>query len=199
MATRDTESRTAGIAARAEQVVDKITTEAIAPKTTSPTPAVEPSPVATPAKELGASDVREVSDLVGRMGRLVIKFPENTKTSGASVRVFVGETPTGDASISKYGHCTAELMPGFYSVEISGRPAGVFEVKSRHETRVHTGVLRLTLSSGTSVTLYAPGAASHFQSLYGSHDVALPVGDTEVSIAGRRERVTIQRDEIKEF
>jgi hypothetical protein len=86
-----------------------------------------------------------------------------------------------------------------YCLDINGLPAGTVEVKSRHETRVHTGVLRLQLSSSTFVQLHKPGEAKPFFTHYGAKDVGLPLGDIEVEVAGQRELVSIEKDKVKEF
>jgi hypothetical protein len=155
--------------------------------------------VVASAAATGPCDIREATDLGGRTGRLIIQFAGGADTSGAPIAVRAGEDQGSAMAVSKYGELSAELLPGKYRVEITGRLAGVFEVKARHETRVHTGVVRFKLSEGTPVALYAPGQKTHFHSFYGPCDVGLPVGDIEVGIAGGRERMVVERDKVQEF
>ncbi len=71
------------------------------------------------------------------------------------------------------------------------------EVRSRHDTRVKVGVLRVNAGSSTRTRVLRDGV--EVRADYGNAQFGLPVGDYEVEVAGGRERVTIPDGAIVDF
>lgn len=170
-------------------------------------PAVETSPATqTPAagrgRTAGPFDIAKNDAMKGRLGRLLVSFAGETQASGSLVKVYAAGDPKDKLSkqiATEYGVLTKELMPGSYHVSISGRLVDAIPVESGHDTRLHTGVLRVNAASDTLVKLFEVGATSAVHSFYGAADVGLPVGPIEVEIGGQRSAVTVEDGKITEF
>lgn len=131
------------------------------------------------------------------LGRIVVAFPEGSKAEGTPIGIF----KAGDKkSIERgYGVMAADLIPGQYDVEVSGRRVRVVEVRAAHDTKVRVGVLRVRVGSGTPIGIFERGGKDQLTRFYGSSDIGLPVGQYDVEVAGQRAPVTIKEDAITEF
>ena len=136
-------------------------------------------------------------ELKGRLGRLVVSFPADTRISGTRT----GVNRSGDAKEieAKYGNAQIELLPGTYDVTINGRVLTGVTVQSHQDTLIHVGVLRLNGSSSTRFGIFEPGGKDELQAKYGDADIGLPVGEYDVSIKDVRERVKIAAAAVTEF
>ena len=135
--------------------------------------------------------------LAGRLGRLLVAFPQGADVSSSRVDVFkAGEK----ASIQGgFGAQTWDLLPGTYAVSISGaRVAGV-TVQSGHDTRVRVGILRIKAGASTRVDLLDAGGKSTFAGGFGAQVIGLPVGTFRVQVAGQSEAVSIHEGKITEY
>ena len=134
-----------------------------------------------------AHTVVENPDLTGRLGRIIVAFPEGTSPSGTKIEV----RPAGgkDSRASNFGGITADLLPGTYDVVISGVVIPGVEVRSRHDTQIAVGVLRVSAGSSTRVQVLSGQQA--VASGFGKGQYGLPAGAYEVEVSGQRERVTI--------
>lgn len=137
-------------------------------------------------------------ELKGSMGRIVVEFPKDTKTADTHVAINkAGEKKSGG---TEYGSVTAELLPGQYELVISGARVGGAEVKSRHDTRIPVGVLRIiTSDKNTTVAVLSADGSKQLNTGYGSRDVGLPAGVYMVKVAGQTASVEIKAGEVKEF
>ena len=145
----------------------------------------------------GAYEIVPNPVLKGRLGRLLVTFPADTKISGT--RTGVHQSGNANEIEAKYGNVQIELIPGTYDVFINGQVVAGVTIQSHQDTRIHVGVLRLSGSSSTRFGIYAPGGAEELQAKYGDNDVGLPVGEYDVSIKDVRERVKITAGTITEF
>jgi hypothetical protein len=153
-------------------------------------------PAASQAGDAGdAYTVVENPELTGRLGRIVVAFPEGTDPS--STRIVIRPSGGGDDSAANYGGITADLLPGTYDVVISDVVIPAVEVRSRHDTEIAVGVLRVAAGSSTRVQVIRGGEV--VASGYGNMQVGLPAGVYEVEISGQREEITIVRGETVEF
>ena len=139
--------------------------------------------------------VVENPDLTGRLGRVIVAFPEGTSPSTTKIEV----RPAGgkDSSASNYGGITADLLPGAYDVVISDVLVPGAEVRSRHDTKIAVGVLRVSAGSTTKIQVFRDQQA--VASGYGKAQFGLPAGSYEVEISGRREPITIAAGGIVDF
>lgn len=171
---------------------------AAAPADTAPTPGTPtPGEEATPAAtaEAGAFTVVENPELAGRLGRVIVAFPEGSSPSTTRIEV----RPAGgkDSRASAYGGITADLLPGAYDVVISDVVVPGAEVRSRHDTKIAVGVLRVSAGSTTRIQVFRGQQA--VASGYGKGQFGLPAGAYEVEISGQREPITIAAGGIIDF
>ncbi len=159
-------------------------------------------PAAGSGGAAGPFDIAKNDALKGRLGRLLVSFADESMTTGSLVQVYAGGDSNDKRSkqvATHYGAFTKEFMPGSYHVAITGRLVEGIPVEAGHDTRVHTGVLRVNASSDTLVKLFEVGAKEAAHTCYGGADLGLPVGPVEVEISGQRDTVTIEDGKITEF
>ncbi len=154
-----------------------------------------------PASPGDAYVIQDNPELRGRLGRLVVSFPADSKTNGAKIEAFrPGES---SPAASSYGAMAADLLPGRYDVVVSGQRVPGVEVVSAKDTRLLVGVLRVQAGSGTKIVIHgqpaADGSAAPITSAYGETDFGLPVGSYGVEIAGQTESVAVEDGKIVEF
>lgn len=155
------------------------------------------SAVSRPAGGGGAFSVVANPELKGRLGRLVVSFPANTKIEGTRTSAC---RPGEAAEIEvKWGNTHLELLPGTYDIYINGRIVPGVTIQSKHDTLIHVGVLRFIGSSTTRFSVLAPDGKVELQVKWGDNDIGLPAGEYDVSIKDARERVKIAAGAITEF
>jgi hypothetical protein len=130
----------------------------------------------------------------GRLGRLIVTYPEGTN-AGAHIGVSRGDKHATDG----YGNKAFELLPGSYTVVISGKRVDNVTVQSGHDTKVKVGVLRVTAPGGTRIDVLDKDGKTHLTDGYGNKQFGLPIGTVYVSVAGQSEAVTIQEGKITDF
>jgi hypothetical protein len=151
---------------------------------------------AAPAAEGGAYEIAPAADLAGRLGRLVVAFPEGLAT-GTRIDVFKpGESKAVQA---EYGKLSAELLPGRYDVAVSQKRLGGIEVRAKHDTRVKVGVLRVKAGNNTRIDVLDADGKSKLNGDYGNAQFGLPVGGYHVLVAGQSEPVTIEDGKVVDF
>lgn len=134
--------------------------------------------------------------LRGRMGRLILAFPLGADVSASPVAVYrAGET---QAAQSSYGAQTWDLLPGSYVVTISGARVTGVTVQAGHDTKVLTGILRISAAGSTSVDILDAGGTK-VTGGYGSRAIGLPVGNFQVKVAGQAAPVSITAGKITDF
>ena len=154
-------------------------------------------PTATQAPEISPGSCCSVvpnPTMKGRLGRLVVTYPEGTK-AGARIGVSRGDKE----ATSGYGDKTFELLPGSYTVVISGKRVDNVTVQSGHDTKVKVGVLRVTAPGGTRIGVLDKDGKTELTSGYGNKEFGLPIGTVYVSVAGQSEAVTIKDGQITDF
>ena len=159
--------------------------------------AAQAQPPAAPAPEVFPGQCCSVvpnPTMKGRLGRLVVTYPEGTD-AGARIDVSKGEKP----ATSGYGNQAFELLPGSYTVVISGKRVDNVTVQSGNDTKVKVGVLRVTAPGGTRMDLLDKDTKTPLTSAYGNKQFGLPIGTVLVQIAGQSEAVTIQDGKITDF
>ena len=144
-------------------------------------------PTAAVSDQGGPYAVAENSSLTGRLGRIVVTFPQGTNAS--STRVQIRPAGGSEASGSGYGDTTIDLLPGQYDVEISNVVIPAVEVRSRSDSTIAVGVLRVSAGSSTRIQVFKGQAA--VASGYGNTQFGLPAGAYEVEVSGKRESITI--------
>lgn len=151
-----------------------------------------------PAQGEGSTDCCEVvtnPDLKGRMGRLIIQFPEGSKAGNTRVDVF---HPVEQRALAGgYGNQTVTLLPGIYDVDISKKRLPSVPVTSGRDTRVKVGLLRVSAGKDTRIDILDAG--KKLTGGYGDQAVGLPVGAFHVQVAGQAEGVMIEDGKVTEF
>ena len=118
---------------------------AAAPPTAAAPTTVPPGPATSaPAPAVGPSlaeccEVVVDSERKGRLGRLIVKFPDGFKAGNM------------------------ELLPGTYDVVISGKRVEGVTIKSGHDTKVKVGVLRVNAGASTRIDLVEPAGDKNLQ------------------------------------
>lgn len=119
-------------------------TDAVQPEhstASSPPPLQPPNPIVETQASSSCCDIVANPDLKGRLGRLVVNFPEGTKPASTRIDAFKpGEQKT---LVGGFGGHTFELLPGTYDVEISKKRLTGVLIQSAHDTRVKVGVLQV--------------------------------------------------------
>jgi hypothetical protein len=185
-----------------------------APTTSMPTPTSQTSPAIPPAQNqtVAAGQVQPPAapapdappsaccsvvpnpTMTGRLGRLVVTYPEGTD---ANARIDVSK---GDkAATNGYGNQAFELLPGSYTVVISGKRVDNVTVQSGNDTKVKVGVLRVTAPGGTRLDVLDMDGKTNLTNGYGNKQFGLPIGTVLLQIAGQSEAVTIQDGKITDF
>ncbi len=177
------------------------------PPKASETPSSVPQPTPLPesaAKTLapaqgeGSTDCCEIvanPELKGRMGRLIVQFPEGGKAGNTRVDIF--HPVEQKALAGGFGNQTVTLMPGIYDVDISKKRLPSVPVKTGHDTRVKVGLLHVSAGKDTRIDILDAG--KKLTGGYGEQTVGLPVGAFHVQVAGQTEGIEIQDGKVTEF
>lgn len=137
------------------------------------------------------------SSLKGRLGRLVVAYPDGA--SPGSTKVEVMKAHDQKVLNSGFGPQTFDLLPGVYEVKIAGKLVSGVTVESGHETNVKVGVLRITAGGSTKVEVLEPGGQLSLHSGFGNQLIGLPVGNYQVRVSGMTEPLLIQDAQITDF
>jgi hypothetical protein len=158
-----------------------------------------PQAAATPAA-VNPGDAFVVSpnpELKGRLGRLVISFPEGADVGGTRVDVY--KSGESKSIAGGYGSRTFDLLPGTHAVAIAGKLVEGVPVQSGNDTKLKVGAIRITAGSGTRVDLLDPATKKSLSGGYGNKQYGLPIGTIAVQVANQSELVTIQEGKITDF
>jgi hypothetical protein len=180
------------------------------PSGSAPAAAGSPSAESTPGSPTGSSiasnaaaAVSELarvvpnSDLKGRLGRLVVKFPDAAPCKDTHVRI---TRPQSDANVKAfYGSDSAEVTPGTYVVVVNNKPVPNLAVQSKSDTIVSVGVLHVSAGKDTHIDLLDSDGKKQLASGYGEQQWGLPPGKYFVRVAGASESVEIKADQVTEF
>ena len=161
---------------------------------------IQPEARTSPLRERGNQGLYEVvanPEMKGRLGRIVLNFAEGA--SIAETRTTIHKAAGSEMLRADYGVVAADMPPGTYDLEISGKRIEGIPVESGKDTRVHTGVLRTHGSKQTRMTISDVGSKSSFHVVYGNTEFGLPVGEYEIEISGQREKVAIEAGKVTDF
>ncbi len=131
----------------------------------------------------------------GRLGRLLVAFPEGANAEGTYTSVYKEQDKIADFK----GNNTVELLPGAYAVTISGKRVEGVTIRSGHDTKVRVGMLRVAAGKDTYVKLLNADKTLKLADGKGNFELGLPIGAVNVSIAGQAESVTIEEGKITDF
>jgi hypothetical protein len=168
-------------------------------------PQAAPAPQAAAPADVGLAKANPAEtyaitanpQLKGRLGRLIVAFPEGANAGGTRMDVYKVGQPTAIAG--GFGNQTLDLLPGTYAVVISGKRVEGVTVQSGHDTKVKVGVLRVTAGGGTRIDVLDPATKQALTGGFGNQQFGLPIGPVSVSVAGQSEPVTIQEGKITDF
>lgn len=132
----------------------------------------------------------------GRMGRLVVTYPQGTSPHQAVMYVY-------DAG-AKYLHkadssAAIDLTPGTYAVAINNKRVERITILAGHDTHVKVGVLRLSVGDSTRVSVYDADQKLELTRSNGNQDIGFPIGKVSVNVAGQTAAVTIEDGKITDF
>lgn len=162
--------------------------------TSSPTPTTGGGITSTSSgMAQGCCTILPNPTLKGRLGRLVVAFPDGAVPKNTRVDVM----KDGKVTQGGYGNQTWELLPGTYEIKISGKSVPNVTVKAGHDTTVKVGVLRVSAGKDTSVGVLDGG--NKLTSGYGNQVIGLPPGSFDIQVAGQTERVTISEGQVTDF
>jgi hypothetical protein len=136
-------------------------------------------------------------ELKGRLGRLVVAFPEGSSAGGTRIDVY--KSGENSSLAGGFGSQALDLLPGTYSVVISAKRVEGVTIQSAHVTKMKVGVLRVTAGGGTRVDVLDPNTQQALVGGFGNNQFGLPIGKFNVRVAGQSEAVTIQDGKIKDF
>ena len=142
----------------------------------------------------GCCEIVPNPDMRGRLGRVVVAFPEEV-----SARIDVYRPGETQAVAGGYGNVAFDLFPGTYDVDISGKRVTGVTVRSGNDTRVRVGVLRVNASDSTRIDIVDRADGRSLTGGYGTDLYGLPIGEVGVQIAGQTEVVVIEAGRLTEF
>jgi len=135
--------------------------------------------------------------LKGRLGRLVVAFPDGA--SPGSTKVEVMKAQDQKVLNSGFGSQIFDLLPGTYEVKISGKLISGVSVESGHDTNVKVGVLRVTAGGSTKVEVLEVNGQASLHGGFGNQLIGLPVGNYQIRVSGITEPLVIQDGQISDF
>jgi len=173
-----------------------------APSNTAPVQALDPSAtpeMKSPQAMAGSSccDLVPNPVLKGRLGRLVVVFPEGAKAGGTRIDVHQAGAP--DVIAGGWGNQKVELLPGTYAVVVSGKRVEGVTLQSGNDTTVKVGMLRVTAGGGTRIDVLDPDTKQTLTGGWGNQQIGLPLGQVSVRVAGQTQTVTIEDGKITDF
>jgi hypothetical protein len=149
---------------------------------------------ATSSASTSSHDIVPNPAMRGRLGRVVVAYPENVQP-----RIDVYRAGETQSVAGGYGDQAFDLFPGTYDVTISGKRVAGVTVRSGHDTRIKVGVLRVNASDGTRVDLVDGADGKDLVGGYGTDAYGLPIGEVAVRVAGQSETVKIEAGKVAEF
>ena len=156
-------------------------------------------PVSNPATSASAPwYLAPNPELKGRMGRVVVRFPDAKLGAGTFVELY----RDGKEVTHGYGEAAWELLPGMYDVQVLGERVAGCEVRTGHDTLVRTGMLTIELGASTFFRLFRKGGKQELTHGYGSLTTGLlchDSGEYEVEIQDQRGPVTVREGQIAKF
>jgi hypothetical protein len=159
------------------------------------------TPVAAPPTTLQAKSetyvVTPIVDAKGRLGRLVLKMPDEAKET----HYVVAKAGAGENRPVKsgYGALDATLLPGEYDVYLSKKLIAKVPVESGKQTALAIGEIKTTADKNTHVVIYDADGKKELFAGYGAHMIALPAGDYVLDISGANTPVTVKADNVAEY
>ena len=132
----------------------------------------------------------------GRLGRVGVRFPKDTPCSETHVIV---TKQGGGAAGAFYGSGQLDLLPGAYTVSISGKKVAAVNIAARNSSTIATGVLHINAAKGTHTEVLDDDHKTTLVGGYGEQQIGLPVGSYFVKVAGQSEAVEIKKDQVTEF
>lgn len=156
----------------------------------------------TSSREKGVQGVFELvanPEMKGRLGRVVIAYADGVTLNPDANRTGIYKEGENKEASYGYGRIARELAPGTYDLVINGKKVSGIPVKSGHDTRIPSGVLRLHGANELRFTIHEVGEESSFKVAYGNALVGLPAGDYEIEVSGSREKFTIEPGKITDF
>ncbi|HVS18517.1 MAG TPA: ABC transporter C-terminal domain-containing protein [Planctomycetota bacterium] len=133
--------------------------------------------------------------LTGRMGRIVVTFPDKQLLEKTHVAVL----RDGKKVTDRYGEGTWELLPGVHDVAVTSAKVVGCDVRAGHDTVVRVGLLQIELGEQTHFAVFPKGGTAKLFDTYGSAAIGLPVGEYEVEIQGQRVAVALRDGEVTRF
>ena len=168
----------------------------------APAATVQPARKNDTSRDKGVQGVFELvanPEMKGRLGRVVIAYADGAKLNPDANRTGIFKEGEDKEASYGYGPIARELAPGIYDLDVNGKKISGIPVKSGHDTRMPSGVLRLHGANETRFTIHDVGAESSLRSAYGNALVGLPSGDYEIEINGSREKFTIEPGKITDY
>ena len=160
-------------------------------------PASTKPPTKAPMAGAGAYSVVPNSQLKGRLGQIVVKYPEAAPCKETHTSIMKPGSTKNAAAF--YGTGDAELLPGAYNVKLGGKVVENVEVKSRSDSVITLGVLRVHAAKETHVAILDQDQKTQLAAGYGDNEYGLPIGKYFVKVAEQTEPVEIKANEVTDF
>lgn len=148
------------------------------------------------AADSGCCEVTPNPQLAEGMGRVVVSYPDDAKST--RLEVYAADDAS-KALDSRYGDAALELPPGSYAVTISGRRVAGVTVQAGHDTRIRVGVLHVFAGAETRIDLLDEASGATLGSGYGEGLYGFPIGSVVVQVAGQQGSVLIEDGKVTEF
>lgn len=168
----------------------------VAPASQAAPPPAQPTAAASASQPPADAYAISVNpDLKGRLGQLVVAFPEGVNLGKTHIFVYKEQNEVTNF----YGNKTIDLLPGTYTVAITGKRVEGVAIQSGHDSKVKVGMLRVNAGKDTHVFLLDADKKRELINGYGNQELGFPIGTVYVSVAGQSEPVTIQEGKITDF
>lgn len=137
------------------------------------------------------------AELKGRLGRLLVRFPDASIKVEAKIDVY--KSGERKRLAGGYGNRSFYLPPGIYDVIINGKRVNGVIVRLGHETHVRTGALHVASDKKGRVDVRDPLTGKVISTWYGDKAYGFPIGQIGVKNKGRSKTVMIEDGQVTDF
>jgi hypothetical protein len=152
------------------------------------------------ATETEAYTIKPNPKLIGDIGRILVRYPEDIRKRDNQRIQFPKTKDTKNAEIN-WGSVAKETPPGDYLVTINGKLLEGVKVQAGADTQIRLGVLRLELPDNQTWEIIEEDLDSAPALYYagGPADLALPVGTYYVRTKSEISPVKIEENKTTNF
>jgi hypothetical protein len=132
-----------------------------------------------------------------RLGRVVVTFPAAAPATQSKIEVL--DPTSGEVLDTRYGSGAIDLLPGSYSIKITGRLVESVVVEARKDAVLLCGSLKVAAGGQQKVEVLDADQKTVLHTGYGKFEIGLPAGSYFVRVQQRDQQVQIDDGKLTEF